>query len=150
MFILFRGFILATTLVMLSFPAYAGEVSKEQIKSLDEQVQDIKAETLSLGAQMRLLEERLLYPSSTQVAVFVSLDSEAKYRLGSVESRLDGKPVAQRLCIKRARSIAEGRGAAYLCRQHQFRRARSAGARERQNAGRTRSPPDGRFQVQQG
>ena len=97
MFILLRGFILSIAMGMLSFPVYAEEVSKEQIKSLDEQVQEIKTETLSIGAEMRLLEEKLLYPSSTQVAVFVSLDNAATIRLDSIEIQLDGKPVAQHL-----------------------------------------------------
>jgi hypothetical protein len=97
MFILLRGFILSIAMGMLSFPAYAEEVSKEQIKSLDEQVQEIKTDTLSIGTQMRLLEEKLLYPSSTQVAVFVSLDNAAKFRLDSIEIQLGGKPAAQHL-----------------------------------------------------
>ncbi len=101
MFILFRGFILSLAMGTLSFPAYAEEVSKGQIKSLDEQVQDIKAETLNLGVQMRLLEEKLLYPSGTQVAVFVSLDNAAKFRPDSIEIELDGKPVAQHLYTAR-------------------------------------------------
>ncbi len=92
-----RVLILSLAILMQSFPAYAGEVSKEQIKSLDEQVQDIKAETLDLGTQMRQLEEKLLYPSSTQVAVYVSLDSATKFRLNSIEIQLDGKTVAQHL-----------------------------------------------------
>jgi hypothetical protein len=46
---------------------------------------------------MRLLEEKLLYPSTTQVAVFVSLDSKAKFRLDSLEIQLDGKPATQHL-----------------------------------------------------
>jgi len=95
MFIFLRGFILPIAMLTLSSPAYAEEVSKEQLKSLDEQVQEVKAETLSIAAQMRLLEERLLYPSSTQVAVFVSLDNAAKYRPDSIEIQLDGKPAAQ-------------------------------------------------------
>jgi len=97
MFILLRGFILPIAMLMLGFPAFAEEVSKEQIKSLDEEVQEIKTDTLSIATQMRLLEERLLYPSSTQVAVFVSLDNAAKYRPDSIEIQLDGKPAAQQL-----------------------------------------------------
>src|SRR5574340_110855 len=97
MFILIRGFILVIATGMLSFPAYAEDVSKEQIKSLDEQVQEIKTDTLNIGTEMRLLEEKLLYPSTTQVAVYVSLDNAAKFRLDSIEIQLDGKPVAQYL-----------------------------------------------------
>jgi len=97
MFVLFRGFILFIAMGMLSFPAFAGEVSKEQNKSLDEQVQEVKTETLSLGVQLRLLEEKLLYPSSTQVAVYVSLEEMTRFRLDSIEIRVDDKPVAQHL-----------------------------------------------------
>jgi hypothetical protein len=48
-----------------------------------------------------LLEEKLLYPSGTQVAVYVSLDDEATYRLDSVEIRLDGKPASQHFYTER-------------------------------------------------
>ncbi len=101
MFILSRRFILAIALGLLSFPAYAGDASKEQLKSLDEQVQEIKAETLNLAVQMRLLEEKLLYPSTTQVAVYVSLDDAQKFRPDSIEIQLDGKQVAQHLYTAR-------------------------------------------------
>ena len=97
MFILFRGFILSIAMLMLSFPSYAEDVTKGQIKSLDEQVQEIKTDTLNIGTEMRLLEEKLLYPSSTQVAVFVSLDNAATFRLDSIEIQLDGKSAAQHL-----------------------------------------------------
>ena len=55
----------------LSLTASGQEVSKEQIKGLDEQVQEIKSDVLSIAAQLNQLEERLLYPSNTQIAVFV-------------------------------------------------------------------------------
>lgn len=97
MFILSRGFILSIAMLMLGFPAYAAEVSMEQMKSLDEQVQELKSDTLSIGTQMRLLEEKLLYPSTTQVAVFVSLDKAAKFRLDSMEIQVDGKSVTHHL-----------------------------------------------------
>ncbi len=92
-----RGFMLCIAMLMLSFPAYAAEVSREQIKGLDEQVQEIKSDVLSITAQMSLLEEKLLYPSNTEVAVFVSLGSGAKFRLDSMELQLDGKPVTHHL-----------------------------------------------------
>jgi hypothetical protein len=97
MFTILRRFILAVALLMLSFPAHAEEVSREQIKGLDEQVQDIKTDALSIAAELNQLEEKLLYPSTTQVAVFLSLVSGATFRLDSVEIQLDGKPVAHHL-----------------------------------------------------
>jgi hypothetical protein len=73
------------------------KVSKEQLKGLDEQVQEIKTDVLGIAAQLSLLEEKLLYPSNTQAAVFVSLDKGAGFRLDSMEIQLDGKPAAHHL-----------------------------------------------------
>ncbi len=97
MFNILKGFILSIAMLMLSFPAYAEEVSKEQIKGLDEQVQEIKSDALGIAAELNQLEEKLLYPSNTQVAVFLSLDNGAKFRLDSMEIQLDGKPVTHHL-----------------------------------------------------
>jgi hypothetical protein len=81
-------------LIMLSVSAsYAEEVSKEQIKGLDEQVQDIKKDVLGISAELTQLEEKLLYPSNTQVSVFISLEKGAKFRLDAVKLKLDGKDV---------------------------------------------------------
>jgi len=81
----------------LSAAAYGQEISKEQIKGLDEQVQEIKSDVLGIAAELNQLEEKLLYPSNTQVAVFVSLDGGETFRLDSVEIQLDGTPVAHHL-----------------------------------------------------
>ena len=81
----------------LSLTASGQEVSKEQIKGLDEQVQEIKSDVLGIAAELNQLEEKLLYPSNTQVAVFVSLADGETFRLDSVEIQLDGKPVAHHL-----------------------------------------------------
>lgn len=92
----FRGVLF---LVLLgSFAASsAEEVSREQIKGLDEQVQDIKRDVLAISAELNLLEEKLLYPSNTQVSLFVSLAGKDKFRLDSVEIELDGKAVAHHI-----------------------------------------------------
>ncbi len=92
-----RGFILGISLLVMSAAAYGQEIPKEQIKGLDEQVQEIKSDVLGIAAELNQLEEKLLYPSNTQVAVFVSLAGGATFRLDSVEIRLDGEPVAHHL-----------------------------------------------------
>lgn len=74
--------------------ANAEEVTREQIKGIDEQVQEIKKDVLSISSELKLLEEKLLYPSNTQVSLFVSLSGKEKFRLDSVEVMLDGKAVA--------------------------------------------------------
>jgi hypothetical protein len=85
------------SVLVLSVAASGQEISREQIKGLDEQVQEIKSDVLSIAAELNQLEEKLLYPSNTQVAVFVSLASGETFRLDSVEIQLDGKPVAHHL-----------------------------------------------------
>lgn len=75
----------------------AQQVSKEQIKGLDEQVQDIKKDVLAISSELLQLEEKLLYPSNTQVALFVSLPQSSKFRLDSVSIKLDGKDAAHHI-----------------------------------------------------
>ncbi len=75
----------------------AEEVSREQIKGLDEQVQDIKQDVLGISSELTQLEEKLLYPSNTQVSVFVSFDEGANFRLDSVKIKIDGKDVSSHI-----------------------------------------------------
>ena len=82
---------------VLPFSSSAAEVTQEQIKGLDEQVQDIKADVLGLTTELSLLEEKLLFPSNTQVSLFVSLDSGKAFTLDAMQIKLDGKVVAKYL-----------------------------------------------------
>jgi hypothetical protein len=78
-------------------PGLARANSKEQMHGLDEQVQQIKSDVLSIAAELDRLEEKLLHPSSTQVAVFVSLAEGETFRLDSVQIQIDGAPVAHHI-----------------------------------------------------
>ena len=71
--------------------------SKEQMQSLDEQVQEIKSDVLSIAVELGLLEEKLLYPSNTQVSLFVSIAEGEAFRLDSVQIQIDGEPVARHI-----------------------------------------------------
>lgn len=75
----------------------AEEVSREQIKGLDEQVQDIKKDVLGISAELTQLEEKLIYPSNTQVSVFVTLVRGDKFRLDAVNIKIDGKDAAHHI-----------------------------------------------------
>jgi hypothetical protein len=97
MFCCQRGIILGIIVLFLSVTAYGEEIPREQIKGLDEQVQEIKSDVLGIAAELNQLEEKLLYPSNTQVAIFVSLVDGETFRLDSVEIQLDGEPVAHHL-----------------------------------------------------
>lgn len=88
--------IVATIVVLCFFSAAYGEdITKEELKGQDEQVQDIKSDVLSISAELQKLEEKLLYPSSTEVSIFVSLAEGLTYRLDSVEIQMDGNPIAR-------------------------------------------------------
>ncbi len=91
--------LLATTLLCASLTAgaQAQPTSKEQIKGLDEQVQDIKKDVLAISSELLQLEEKLLYPSNTQVSLFVSLPAASKLQLDSLKIRLDGKDAAHHI-----------------------------------------------------
>ncbi len=85
-------------LVLALAPAApAAEVTRQQIKGLDEQVQDIKKDVLELTSELNRLEEKLLFPSNTQVSLFVSLNEGSKVRLDSIQLMLDNVVVAQHL-----------------------------------------------------
>jgi hypothetical protein len=64
------------------------------MQSLDEQVQLIKSDVLGIASELDQLEEKLLYPSGTQVAVFVSLAEGQTFRLDSLQIQIDGQPTA--------------------------------------------------------
>ena len=89
--------LLALLGVLGGSPGVAEEISKEQMQSLDEQVQEIKSDVLGIAKELSLLEEKLLYPSNTQVAVFVSLAEGETLQLDSVQIQIDGEPVARHI-----------------------------------------------------
>jgi len=75
----------------------AEEVSREQIKGLDEQVQDIKKDVLGISTDLTQLEEKLLYPSNTEVSLFVSLAQGEKFRLDAMDIKIDGNDATHHL-----------------------------------------------------
>lgn len=85
------------SLSTLPFKVQAAEVSSEQVKGLDEQVQDIKKDVLELTSELTRLEEKLLFPSNTQVSLFVSIAGDKGFVLDSMQIKLDNKVVAQHL-----------------------------------------------------
>ena len=94
-----RNFIpgLGMFLLLMSFTVTAADVTKEQIKGLDEQVQDIKKDVIDLTADLLQLEEKLLFPSNSQFAVFVSLGDPEDLRLDAIQVKLENKVLAHHL-----------------------------------------------------
>ena len=79
----------------------APTVSSSELQTLDQDTQALKTAVLDLNRELFVLEEELLYPSNTQVAVFVSMDVGQYFGLDSVELTLDGKNVSNYLYTDR-------------------------------------------------
>ena len=85
-------------LVLVQATVLAADI---QPVSLDAEVQDLKSAVLDLNRELFMLEEELLYPANTQVAVFVSMDVGEFFTLDSVQLELDGKSVTNYLYTER-------------------------------------------------
>ena len=89
--------VLLCVLVGVYAPAQAADTYRQQMKGLDEQVQEVKSDVLSIAAELDQLQERLLYPSDTHFAVFVALAKGETLRLDAVQIQVDGQPAASYL-----------------------------------------------------
>jgi hypothetical protein len=74
--------------------AAAKDVPASDAASLDARIQDAKADAIRLNRDLLVLEEELLFPANTQVAIFVSMDVGKLFSLDSVRVKLDDKDVA--------------------------------------------------------
>ena len=64
---------------------------------LDGRIQDVKGDVIKLNRDLLVLEEELLFPANTQVALFVSMDVGKLFSLDSVQIKLDDKLIANYL-----------------------------------------------------
>lgn len=85
----------ALALMVLCLPVVEAETP--ELKNLDSEAQDLKKELLALNRDLFILEEELLFPANTQVAVFVSLDVGEFFGLDAMELKIDGKNVSSYL-----------------------------------------------------
>ncbi len=95
MFYRLAGIVVTVFVLCIYSSAYGADITKEELKGQDEQVQDIKSDVLSISAELEKLEEKLLYPSSTEVSVFVSLEAGETFTLDAADITIDGNTVAR-------------------------------------------------------
>jgi hypothetical protein len=74
--------------------SWAQQTDEQQMRGLDEQVQQIKSDVLGIAEELSRLEEKLLYPSGTQIAVFIAIAEGDAMRLDAVRLRIDDSLVA--------------------------------------------------------
>ena len=84
-----RALVLTLTLGSAAL-AGAQDLSHNDMRSLDGQVQEIKSDVLSIASELNNLEERLLYPSNTQISVFVEMAETEDFRLDAVHVTING------------------------------------------------------------
>ena len=79
----------------------AGAEAETTTRALDEQVQDLKKQVVDLNRDLFVLEEELLFPANTQVAVFVSMDVGDFFALDSITLKVDNREVSNYLYTPR-------------------------------------------------
>jgi len=100
---------LAARSIPSPLPAAVPAAGENEFRSLDQEVQTLKKAVLDLNRELFVLEEELLFPANTQVAVFVSMDVGEFFALDSVTLKLDDKEVANYLYTQReAQALLKG------------------------------------------
>lgn len=99
---LFSCFTLAAATFTFTLSANAQDepIQNESVQSepgLAGDLEALKEETLSLNRDLLILEEELLYPASSQVAVYLSMDVGEFFELDSVRVQMDGNMVVSEL-----------------------------------------------------
>jgi len=78
-------------------------------RGLDEEIQGLKKDVVDLNKDLFVLEEELLFPANTQVAIFVSMDVGEFFALDNVTLKIDQKEVANYLYTPReAEALLKG------------------------------------------
>jgi hypothetical protein len=114
----FSAFGLAATTVSAAEPeavvadaplVASGPAAAADTRALDEEIQGIKKDVVDLNRDLFILEEELLFPANTQVAVFLSMDVGEFFALDTVELRVDDKQVSKYLYTPReAEALLKG------------------------------------------
>ena len=81
--------------------AGSSDASSPDFKTLDQEVQGMKKDVIDLNKDLFVLEEELLFPANTQVAVYVSMDVGTFFALDSVTLKIDNKQVKNYLYTAR-------------------------------------------------
>jgi hypothetical protein len=79
----------------------APDAPSGDFKTLDQEVQGMKKDVIDLNKDLFVLEEELLFPANTQVAVYVSMDVGTFFALDSVTVKIDNKEVKNYLYTAR-------------------------------------------------
>ncbi len=77
--------------------------AEADLKQVSKSIQELKQNVITLNKDLRLMEEKLLFPSSTKYTIFVSVSSGTFFTLESIKLKLDGKLVSTQLYSEKQR-----------------------------------------------
>ena len=77
-----------------------GDIEPPTRKSLESEMQSLKQEVLTVNRDLFILEEDLLFPSGTQVNVFVSIDADHYFSLDGITLKINDRPISNHLYTK--------------------------------------------------
>ncbi len=87
----------------------SASLNPQQAQPLEKRIQNLKREVSRLNRDLFILEEELLYPASTQIVVFISLENGNLFQLDAVELKINDKRVASHLYTEReVNSLKQG------------------------------------------
>ena len=82
-------------------PAVAPDAPPAELKTLDQEVQGLKKDVVDLNKDLFVLQEELLFPANTQVALYLSMDVGTFFALDAVTVKIDNKEVKNYLYTAR-------------------------------------------------
>ncbi len=74
------------------------------LQQVSKGLQNLKKDVVTLNNDLRLMEEKLLFPSSTKFTVFVSLTTGQFFKLESIKLKIDGQLVTSHVYSDNQRS----------------------------------------------
>ena len=84
-------------LLSVSLHLNAQQSEQPANQTVADQLQQLRKEVVALNRDLFVLEEDLLFPSSTQVVVYLSMDVGTYFNLDAVELKIDDKVVTYHL-----------------------------------------------------
>ena len=85
---------------ILNQPVYSESSDSQDSQTTAERLEALKKEVLSVNRDLFILEEDLLFPASTQVAVYLSVDIGQFFALDNIKLKIDDQDVTHYLYTK--------------------------------------------------
>lgn len=89
--------------------AQSNQEALAAVRRISSEIQQLKQGVIGLNKDLRLMEESVLFPSSTQFTVFVTVDVGKYFSLEGLKLKIDGKMVTSHIYSEKQRNaLARG------------------------------------------